>query len=95
MHKLTHGVVAMLTREVLAQSPYTATGVLCRSESIHLLLADGSEYFLPEILIPHGEPSLTMRAAALALKSDSRRSRAARIWHQLRPSRQAGELVAD
>lgn len=94
MHNSIHGVVAMLTRDVHAHSPISAAGVPCRSESIHLLLEDGSEYLLPEILVPSGEQSLTLRSSAWALKVDRRRPEQRRSWRMLRPSRHGGEMVS-
>ena len=63
---------AMLVRVVEETSRYTCQGQPSRKESIRLLLADGSEHELAAILIPHGEPSLTLPAAERSLISDRR-----------------------
>lgn len=89
-------VVAMLVilREPL--SPHTLHGQPTRAESVRLLLIDGSEYELPRILVPQGQPSLTVAAAHRSLARDMRASaQVARRWQPIPARRPIGAPVAD
>jgi hypothetical protein len=87
---------AMLVRVVEETSRFTRQGQPSRKESIRLLLADGSQHELAAILIPHGEPSLTLPAAERSLHRDLRApARQHKHWRQVHPPRLVGEGVAE
>lgn len=87
---------AMLVQVVEETSRFTCQGKPSRKESIRLLLADGSEHELAAILIPHGDPSLTMPAASRSLARDLRApARQPKHWRQIHPPRLVSEGIAE
>ena len=66
-------------------------GVGCREEEVGLLLADGSVWILPSVLVPLGGPSYTLRGAAKSLERQCRGRRACAHWRMIAPPAKASQ----
>ena len=74
----------------------TVDGVPCREERVALRLADGSVWALDGLMVPIGQKSISLRAAARHLKSE--RARMARgqpgSWRMIHPARERQTATA-
>ena len=65
-----------------------------RLEEVALLLTDGSVWLLPGIFVKVGDPSLSLRAAAWALKAQRLGQRPHGHWRMIAPPAKAVAEVA-
>jgi hypothetical protein len=76
-----------------SSSPPTVDNIPCRQTRVAVLLEDGSEWVLDNLMIPLGQRPISFHAAASSLKqSRAAEARGRRgMWRQQRPARDAAQ----